>query len=532
MATAGKTKSLPETSKRRQKSQFDPRWLILFLLIAVSLVVAISVNKVHIHDNKSNSVDVLDVDNSDVDINWDRYQTVDIELKESLRITKSGTYHLTGNLASGGIVVEAGVGEVRLILDNATINNPTGPAILCRSADEFVIEITGSSILSDGANYSDDYDEDIKGTIYSKADLTFQGNGNLTINGNHEDGIIGKDDLKFASGTYKINSVDDGILGKDSVYITGGQFIVESTANAIKSTNQDTPSKGFILIEDGSFNLKTMSKGLKAESSIIISGGKFTINAYDDALHTGNYLGIIDGDFNISSGDDALHADQKIEIDGGKLNVARSHEGIESPSVTINDGDIYLIASDDGVNAGGRTNESGETSTDSDCVLIINGGSIYINASGDGLDSNGWIYFNGGHIVIDGPTTDGNGALDATMGVVTNGGEIIALSSDEATASLGQTSLIHNVNIQFDIIQPPNTRIAIKDSEDFTILEHTSAKSFKQITAGTSGFLPRKTYTLYINDAPYQSFDISSTTTDVKINDTNLEYDENANVEQ
>ena len=47
-----------------------------------------------------------------------------------------------------------------------------------------------------------------------------------------------------------------------------------------------------------------------------------------------------------------------------------------------------------------------------DYTVDITGGSLTINSQGDGLDSNGNATITGGTVVVNGPTNDGNGALD------------------------------------------------------------------------------------------------------------------------
>ena len=519
-------------SMRQRKISFDWRWPLLLIAFTCIFIIALSLNNDHTDNGYTELTRAIDIDDSDSRINWDRYQTVNVELDKTINITQSGTYHLTGELNKGNVVVEAGVGKVRLILDNVTINNPYGPAILCKSADEFVIETTGNNLLSDGVNYSDKYHEDVKGVIYSKADLTFQGNGNLTIESNYQDGIIGKDDLKFKSGTYSIRSIDDAILGKDSVYITGGNFAINSATTSIKTTNTDDPKKGFILIEDGNFDIKSDDKGFKAVNGILINGGNFIIDTYDDAINTNDYIGISGGTFNISSGDDAIHANKKIIIDDGEINVAKSHEGIESQSITINNGTINLIASDDGINAGGKDDQTQlHTVPEIDdsnekCIISINGGMLYVNSSGDGLDSNGWLYFNGGYTIVDGPTSDNNSALDASIGMVANGGEVLAIGSSNMAKALNKNSLINNISIVFDTPQLTNTKIQIKDSNGNVVLEHTSSKPFNHITASTSRFKQGQDYVIQINNEKQQDFTIHSIVNNVRISNNDNDKEE------
>lgn len=104
---------------------------------------------------------------------------------------------------------------------------------------------------------------------------------------------------------------------------------------------------------------------------------------------------------------------------------------MEGATVTINEGDISVNASDDGINAaGGSSGEEEQEGQfgadsfgepgggqpggggDSTKFIEINGGTTYVNADGDGIDSNGDVRMTAGTLIVNGPTDDGNGALD------------------------------------------------------------------------------------------------------------------------
>ena len=490
------------------------KWLSFCLILVLTLIITVFINQKHSPENIEKITNSIEADDSDLDINWDRYQTVNIELKDNVIISESGTYHLTGTLEDGQIRINAGVGKVRLILDNATVHNNSGPAILCSSANELVIETNGNSSLEDGNLYNEN-DDDISGVIYSKSDMTLQGEGTLNIVANYQDGIVGKDDVKFNSGIYNINSKDDGIRGKNSVYIVGGNFIIESGADAIKTTNETDYNKGFVLIRNGNFDIKSSAKGIKATKSILIQDGKFAIETLDDSIHSDNYLGITNGDININSKDDGIHANDELIIENGEILIAGAYEGIESQKVTIMGGKINIHAIDDGINAGGEP-ETNTSSRISDCSISISGGNIYINSSGDGIDSNGWLNISGGDIIIDGPTNNKNGALDSEFNIIMNGGSVMALGSSEMAKTLGSTSKIFNISVYFPTMYPANTNIEIRDSAGEVIMSHTSAKSFNHITAGSKDFKIGYSYTIFINDEIYQTFVVSNTTTTIK----------------
>ena len=462
-----------EEKPEYEKMHFDWRWLLVVPVMLVAIIIAAVINNNLGTDVAS--VDTIDIDDGDLKINWNKFPTYDIELNAPLTITKSGTYNITGALYDGGISINATEGFVKLVLENATIKNPNGPAISCVAGDDLVIESIGENYLEDSSAYSSDLDQDITGAVYSKADLAFQGDGLIKIIANYQDGIVSKDDLVIRSGTYNIVSKDDAIRGKDSVYIEDGIININSGADGIKSTNETEATKGFVYIENG--------------------------------------------DIEINAGDDGIHAETKLLVDNGNINILRAYEGLEGTVVTINGGTISVKSSDDGINAGSGTSTSNTPrpgkmmDADENCILTINGGDIYVNAAGDGIDSNGYVYINGGTVTVDGPTNDGNGALDSGLGFVVKGGEVIAVGSSGMAETLGEKSTIYNISVNLATAAKAGTKIEIKDSDNKTILAHTSAKAFTNIAASSTKFELNKTYVLYLNGEEFEKFTIESITT-------------------
>lgn len=343
---------------------------------------------------------------------------VDIE-NNIVKITKGGTYSISGTLSEGQIVIEATeLDKVYIVLNGVNITNSKGAAIYIKEADKAVIamEDNTNNYLTDGKTYAfeDENKDEPNGTIFSKTDLVFIGNGSLTVNGNYDRGIVGKDDLQIENGNITVNSVGDGIRGRDSIVVTGGDIVINSGGDGMQSNNDENTEKGYVLIEGGNINITSnedgiqgennvyvrngeikinsgggsdnnnshknqgpgenmgrnqeisntssesleesaSSKGIKANTGIIIEGGILNINSCDDSLHTNDSLIIDGGALEIQSGDDGIHSDNTLEINGGNINVSKSYEGIESESITINDGKIYVVSSDDGINASGSS---------------------------------------------------------------------------------------------------------------------------------------------------------------------------------
>ena len=476
---------VPNSAEPRVKAdlsdkKIDKRWLWAIAAAVALLIIGVVVNINHGTTGPTTTTSALDIDNGDLKINWDRYATTNLELTESLTIANSGVYRITGSLENGSILVNAGAnGEVKLILDNVSIKNSSGPAIRCIAGEDLVIELVGDNYLEDGASYSGDLDEDANGVIYSKADLTFGGEGSLVLTANYQDAIVAKDDLKFNDGTYNITAADDGIRGKDSVYIVNGNFNIVSKGDSIKSTNDTDAGKGFVLIENGNIE--------------------------------------------IASGDDGIHAIRTLMMQGGAINISKSYEGLEAQKIIINNGEVSVMASDDGINAGGSSDNASTNAMagDANCELTINGGNVYVNAAGDGVDSNGYTYFNGGKVIVDGPTNNGNGSLDSGLGIIMNGGEVIAVGFSGMASNLGSASSINNISVYFTSSQSAGTKIEIKNSNDETILEHTSAKTFNHMSAGSAYFKTGETYTIYLNGTKYQDFVIADIVTTVGNSNSN-----------
>ncbi len=429
-----------------------------------------------------NGISGIYVDNGDTKVNWSKYPTFNIDLNDSLEIKESGTYNLSGDLNDDSITVDVGdeSGVVKLVLDNVYIDCSDGPAIYVKSADDVVIETVKDTknYLSSGETYRDFGEDNVDATIYSKGDLSFSGDGYLYIESNYQDAIVSKDDLTIRSGEIEVSAADDGIRGKDSVNISGGKVVVAAEQDGIKSTNEDDKTKGFVYIQDG--------------------------------------------EIEISASDDGIHATSSFIIDGGKIDIKKSYEGLEGGKVIVNGGKISVYSNDDGVNVAGGNDESAfmrpgaqNFSEKIEYVLTVNDGDIYINASGDGLDSNGNIYINGGNIVVDGPINSANGALDSEMGIYFNGGSVIAVGASGMAETFNDSSVAFGASIYLSSSQAKGTKISIKDESGEEILSHTSAKSFNHVAIGSEKFEFGKTYTIYIDDEEYESFTVASTVTTV-----------------
>lgn len=486
------------------------------------------------YDSDSSTVELSD--------NTEEVEGVSVD-GQIVTINQGGTYVLSGELTDGQVVVNVNEdAKVHLVLNDVTITNQQGPAILVEQAEKVVTTLSSdtTNTLTDGDDYQLDGDEtEPDATFYSKEDLVINGDGELKVSGNYNNGIRSKDDLILVSGEYTVNAKNNALKGKDSVQILDGSYtLTTEEGDGIQSNNSDEEDKGYIAIDGGTFKITSgrdgvqaetvvniqqaeitiktgenetsdeeSYKGIKAGNSLLIQNGTFKLTTADDSLHSDGDIAIKDGEFTLDSGDDGIHADNDLTIDGGTINVTDSNEGLEASVITINDGDITVVASDDGLNASdgsssdteetaGQEGAPGEEQADDSLLLAINGGTLHVDAQGDGLDSNGNIEMTGGTVTVDGPTEDNNGALDYEGDFEVSGGTLIAAGSSGMAMNVSDSSSQASLGVYFSETQSAGTIVSLQDSDGNVIATYKPSKDFDHIVISSSELEVDESYTL------------------------------------
>lgn len=248
------------------------------------------------------------------------------------------------------------------------------------------------------------------------------------------------------------------------------------------------------------------TKGIKADGRLYINGGTFTINSADDSVHSNSAVTINDGTYTLTTGDDGVHSGEALEINGGTITISESYEGLEGLTVTINDGDIDITSSDDGINAAGGTEEMGfggmgndstdDTSTN-EMWMEINGGYIHVLAGCDGIDSNGDITVNGGEVYIDGPSDNGNSAIDYgdRSACYINKGTVVAIGSSGMAEDISDDSDQQVMLVKLDS-QKEAGEVTLTDSDGNEIITYTALKAYDCVIISTKDLEAGQTYTL------------------------------------
>ena len=359
--------------------------------------------------------------------------------------------------------------------------------------------------------------------------------------------------IYIADGDFTITSDGDGMDASNIVQIEDGTFDITAgggAANSQKTHESDMPGGGMsqnIERPDGESmpqmgekpdeesmsqmgekpdgeNMPqdtttdesgTSTKGIKAGGGMYLNGGTYQIDSADDSIHSNANITIADGTYTLATGDDGVHADDALTVNGGTITVTESYEGLEGLTVTINDGTIDITARDDGINTAGGTDQSGfgtfgdhfkgmdsaddetEETTDNEMWMELNGGYIHILAGGDGVDSNGDLTINGCEIYIDGPSDNGNSAIDYgdRSSAYVNGGTLVAIGSSGMAEVMSDSSKQKVLMVKLGE-QMEAGNVVLTDSEGNVIVSYTALKTYDCVIISTAEVESGATYTL------------------------------------
>lgn len=479
---------------------------------------------------------VVDADNAKVQIVFDN---VDITCASSAAVYVKSAEKVFVTLAEGSQNTLRNTDEYVAIDDNNI------DAVIFAKSD-LTLNGTGSLTIVSAEGHG----------IVSKDDLKITGGTyDITAAGH---ALSGKDSVRIADGTFILTAEKDGIHAENAddeekgyIYIADGDFTITSdgdgmdasnivqiedgtfditagggAANSLKTHESDMPGGGMsqnIERPDGESMPQdtttdesgTSTKGIKAGGGMYLNGGTYQIDSADDSIHSNANITIADGTYTLATGDDGVHADDALTVNGGTITVTESYEGLEGLTVTINDGTIDITARDDGINTAGGTDQSGfgtfgdhfkgmdsaddetEETTDNEMWMELNGGYIHILAGGDGVDSNGDLTINGGEIYIDGPSDNGNSAIDYgdRSSAYVNGGMLVAIGSSGMAEGMSDSSKQEVLMVKLGE-QMEAGDVELTDNEGNVIVSYTALKSYDCVIISTAEVESGATYTL------------------------------------
>ncbi|MDD7436428.1 MAG: carbohydrate-binding domain-containing protein [Lachnospiraceae bacterium] len=406
----------------------------------------------------------------------------------TITITEEATYVFSGTLNDGRIVVEADdTAKLQIVLNGVNINSENSAALLILSADKVFVTLADGTenVLSNGGVFEAIDENNIDGAVYSRQDLTFNGNGTLTVTSPVGHGIVCKDDLVFTGGTYIVSAASHGLDANDSVRIAEASMTIDAGKDGIHAENTEDASLGFVYILSETINIEAEGDGISAGAFLqvedgtidLLVGGGYENGTSQSSASYGGFKGggkpgrsyaqtvpeenspnmmaseesssmttseesstsmkglkaasgvlISNGRITIDSADDSIHSNASVIINGGTFEIASGDDAVHADdTLTITDCNMNISKSYEGLEAQ---------------KLYVKGGTIVLNSTDDGLNASGGTDSSGTTGGRDGmfggeKQSSGNGVMEIS------GGNLTIYASGDGLDSNGTLTISH-----------------------------------------------------------------------------------------
>lgn len=436
------------------------------------------------------------------------YATCDLTINDSGSLDVSGNYR-HGVFSKDDLVVYGGTIRVSAVEDG--LNGKDSVKI---GAGDISI---GSG--ADGVKSSKSTNPE-KGFVYVSG-------GSLSIDA-EDDGIQTKTYLCIAGGSIEIDAADDALHSDLEGALNGGSTTVRSGDDAFHCETK-------LEVNDGSFVVETCSEGYEAEQ-VVVNGGDTNICALDDAMNASAA--------DLSDDSESSDADTSTIAPSGEpgANAAQLDGSIGAPGASSANADSNgqqntapqgagqqdsatppELPSDDGAQGGqageapsdlghdpdaqGRMERGGQApggqggapgASDSNCLIQINGGTVALDSQGDGVDSNGNVVITGGTLLVNGPSSDGDGAFDYDGEATISGGTVLMAGAvDMAQSFTSGTQAFALVQASGSV----GSVIEATDADGNVIATLTATKAFGCVLVSGAGVSDGDTITVSVDGA-------------------------------
>lgn len=349
--------------------------------------------------------------------------------------------------------------------------------------------------------------------------------------------------IYLEGGTITAAAAEDGINATGSIVITGGEMELTVQDDGIHSDRD-------LVIYDGTVSIPQSYEGLEGHR-ITIFGGTLDVTASDDGMNAsggtesqeeeafmkqfrqedGGNMQMPEGEEMPENGEmPQLPEDAEISENG---EMPQPPEGEEMPengempqppddTEMPENGEAMEAAADNELRQTSEMNEMpmrgggmrgemqdgmqqwqegrgmghGDMDSDSEAYLRICGGNIKVDAGGDGLDSNGYFYMEGGTLLVAGPTSGADSALDYGLTAEATGGTVVAAGSRGMAQGFSQDSAQGNFLYNFSESIPAESIISLKTSDGDEIVAWRCQKEFQSVVITSPELEAGNTYIL------------------------------------
>ena len=429
------------------------------------------------------------------------YATCDLTINGSGSLDVSGNYR-HGVFSKDDLVVYGGSINVSAVEDG--LNGKDSVKI---GAGDISIDSGADGVKSSKSTNPE------KGFVYVS-------DGSLSIDA-EDDGIQAKTYLCIAGGSIGIDAADDALHSDLEGAINGGSTTVRSGDDAFHCETK-------LEMNDGSFVAETCNEGYEAEQ-VIINGGDTDIYALDDALNASaadlsddSESSDSDATASASSGepganaaqpDGSIGAPDASEQQNAAPQGASQQDGATPPELPSDDGAQGGRAGQAPSNLGqapdaqGGMERGGQApdgqggapgASDSSCLIQINGGTVVLDSQGDGVDSNGNVEITGGTLLVNGPSSDGDGAFDYDGEATISGGTVLM------AGAVGMAQSFTSGTQAFALVRASGSAgsvIEATDADGNVIATLTATRAFGCVLVSGAGVSDGDTITVSVDGA-------------------------------
>lgn len=462
---------------------------------------------------------------------------------QTLTITQTGTYVLTGSGKNIKLVVEAAdTDQVHLVFQNLTLEGE-GTLLQINKAQEVVISLAeGSQNALTESQASDD--EKVKATIHSQVPLTLNGTGNLTLTALTKNALEVEGDLKVLGGAYTVKAANHGFKAEGALDIEAATLTIEAGKDGLHAEHDETTERANISLNPTQLSIAATEDGVDAGNELTIEGGTITVSQSEEGLEA-RVIRQLGGDVTIKSSDDGINASagssskssdtsatskttdasttSNTADTSSSASQATTDSATASTSASQPTGDPAATSQVDQANKdknatppsppagqappqGGQPPQNGQgpggmppggqEESDPSLQIILEGGTLTIDAEGDGIDSNGTASISGGSLVVNGSVQGGNGPLDAAGDITITGGRVWALGTSDMLQGFAQGST--QASITANIAGTAGQTLIILDANGKEVARQTASKDFQAVIMSSADLVDGQTYTIQV----------------------------------
>ena len=462
---------------------------------------------------------------------------------QTLTITQTGTYVLTGSGKNIKLVVEAAdTDQVHLVFQNLTLEGE-GTLLQINKAQEVVISLAeGSQNALTESQASDD--EKVKATIHSQVPLTLNGRGNLTLTALTKNALEVEGDLKVLGGAYTVKAANHGFKAEGALDIEAATLTIEAGKDGLHAEHDETTERANISLNPTQLSIAATEDGVDAGNELTIEGGTITVSQSEEGLEA-RVIRQLGGDVTIKSSDDGINASagssskssdtsatskttdasttSNTADTSSSASQATTDSATASTSASQPTGDPAATSQVDQANKdknatppsptagqappqGGQPPQNGQgpggmppgghEESDPSLQIILEGGTLTIDAEGDGIDSNGTASISGGSLVVNGSVQGGNGPLDAAGDITITGGRVWALGTSDMLQGFAQGST--QASITANIAGTAGQTLIILDANGKEVTRQTASKDFQAVIMSSADLVDGQTYTIQV----------------------------------